>query len=86
MGRSTVDVVDLLRSEGFSLSPGYVAWVLRERHIPAPDNRIGMAYIWGDADVERLRAFLRRRNRGSEGGSQCGPKSTFRRGEPSTRN
>ena len=64
MGRSTVGVVDSLRSEGFSLSPGYVAWILRERHIPQPDNRIGLAYMWTDADVQRLRSELLRRGRG----------------------
>ena len=64
MGRSTVDVVDSLRSEGFSLSPGYVAWALRERHIPPPDSRIGLAYVWTEADEQRLRSFLRRRGRG----------------------
>ena len=64
MGKSTVDAVNLLRSEGYSVSPGYVAWALREGHVPAPDGRIGMAYLWTDADVQRLRSFLYRRGRG----------------------
>lgn len=71
MGRSTVDVVDLLRSEGFSLSPGYVAWALRERHIPSPESRVGLAYLWMDPDVQRLRSFLYRRNRGPKGVSNA---------------
>ena len=69
MARSTVGVVDMLRSEGFSLSPGYVAWALRERHGPPPDSRIGMAYLWTDADIQRLRSFLCRRDRGPEKGT-----------------
>ena len=64
MGRSTAEVVDMLRSEGFSVSPGYVAWALREGHVPSPENRVGMAYLWQEADVARLRSFLMRRNRG----------------------
>ena len=67
MGRSTVDVVNVLRGEGYAVSPGYVAWVLREMHIPAPDDRVGMAYDWTDADVQRLRSFLMRRGRGPKG-------------------
>ena len=64
MAWSTVDAVKLLCSEGYSVSPGYVAWVLREGHIAAPNERIGMAYAWTDADVARLRSFLRRRDHG----------------------
>ena len=69
MGMSTVGAVNLLRSEGFSVSPGYVAWVLRERHVPPPENRVGMAYVWQEADIQRLRSFLIRRNRGPKGGA-----------------
>ncbi len=64
MDGSTTQVVDLLRREGFSVSPGYVAWALREGHVPSPENRVGMAYLWRDADVALLRSFLTRRNRG----------------------
>ena len=67
MNRSTAHVVDLLRSEGFSVSPGYVAWVLREGHVAKPETRVGMAYLWTEPDVEQLRAFLRRRDRGPKG-------------------
>jgi len=69
MGRSTVDVVNLLRSEGFLVTPGYIAWALRERHVPPPESRVGMAYVWQEADVARLRSFLARRNRGPKGGA-----------------
>jgi hypothetical protein len=61
---STVGAVNLLRSEGFLVSPGYVAWALRERHVPPPEHRVGLAYVWEEADVQRLRSFLIRRNRG----------------------
>lgn len=63
MGVSTVQVVNLLQSEGFSVTPGYVAWALRERHVPPPESRVGMAYVWQEADVQRLRSFLVRRGR-----------------------
>jgi hypothetical protein len=67
MGKSTVGVVDMLRAEGFQVSPSYVAWALRERHIAPPDNRIGLAYSWAEGDIERLRSFLRRRDRAPKG-------------------
>ena len=67
MGRSTADVADLLRSEGFSISPDYIAWVLRARHIAPPESRIGLAYAWTDEDIQRLKGFLIRRGRAPQG-------------------
>jgi hypothetical protein len=72
MGRSTVDVVNLLRSEGLSVSPGYVAWALRERHVPPPEiaadftecmhRRRGDLYhnrdVWSDRRAALLRGAM----------------------------
>jgi len=62
--RGTADVVDALRAEGFEVTRTYVAWVLRDRHIPTPQKGPGGALIWEEADVLRLRSFLHRRGRG----------------------
>lgn len=63
--RSTTEVVDELRTDGFRVTPGYIAWVLRDRHIPEPEQKLGNAFIWTEADVDRLRSFLRRQGRWS---------------------
>ena len=65
--KGTADVVDGLRAEGFAVTRTYVAWLLRDRHIPTPEKRPGGALIWTDGDVQRLRSFLYPRNRGPEG-------------------
>ena len=65
--RGTADVVDGLRAEGFAVTRSYVAWVLRDRHIPTPEKGPGGALIWSEADVLRLRGFLNRRGRGPKG-------------------
>ena len=67
--RGTADVVDGLRAEGFTVTRTYVAWVLRDRHIPTPGKGPGGALIWDEADVLRLRGFLFRRGRGPRGAS-----------------
>ena len=59
---ATSDVVRLLQSQGFEINCGYASYALRERLIPLP-KKIGGIWLWGDADVDRLRALLRRRGR-----------------------
>ncbi len=56
-------VIATLRQEGFDLTPGYLDYVLRERHL-IPPERNGVGYVWEKADVDRLRSVLRRRGRG----------------------
>ena len=63
MQQPTADVVYELRHEGFDVSCGYVAYVLRERLIALP-QKIGTMWLWDEADVDRLRSLLRRRGRG----------------------
>ena len=59
----TGEVVAVMRAEGFELTPGYLDFLIRERHVPPPErNRAG--YIWAKADIDRLRGALRRRGRG----------------------
>ncbi len=64
--QGTTNVVDELRSRGFTVTCGYVAWAIRDRHIPEPEEKLGAAFIWTEADVDRLRSFLRRQGRGPE--------------------
>jgi len=64
----TTAVVDRLRGDGFQVNAGYVAWLIRDRWLPAPEKGPGRAMIWTDADVQRLRSILYRRGRGPEGG------------------
>ena len=65
--KGTIDVVDELRSEGFAVTCGYVAWAIRDRHIPEPGRGPGNCFMWEQADTDRLRSFLRRQGRGPEG-------------------
>ena len=60
----TTAVVDRLRAEGFRVNIGYVQWALRDRHVPMPEKGPGGVLIWSGADVDRLKSFLYRRNRG----------------------
>ena len=62
--RGTADVVDGLRAEGFAVTRTYVAWVLRDRHVPTPQKGPGNCLLWDESDVARLKAFLYRRTRG----------------------
>ena len=63
MQQPTADVVYALRDEGFDVSCGYVSYVLRERLVALP-QKVGAIWLWGEADVDRLRGLLRRRGRG----------------------
>ena len=64
----TTQVVNRLRAEGFRVNAGYVAWLIRDRWLPTPEKGPGGAFIWTDADAQRLRSFLHRRGRGPKGG------------------
>ena len=63
--RSTAQIVDDLRNDGYDVSCGYVAYILRERVIALPQE-IGGIWLWEQADVDRLCGELRRRGRGPE--------------------
>lgn len=65
--RGTADVVDGLRAEGFAVTRGYVAWAIRDRHVPEPGRGPGGCFLWVEADVDRLRSFLKRQGRGPVG-------------------
>ena len=68
--RGTVDVIDGLRAEGFAVTRTYLGFLVRDRWLPAPESGPGGAFIWTDADVQRLRSLLHRRGRGPRGGGQ----------------
>ena len=62
----TGEVVSALQAEGFDLTPGYLGFLIRERHVfqPARDKA---GYLWEVADLDRLRGALRRRGRKPKG-------------------
>ncbi|MFO7958725.1 MAG: hypothetical protein R6V05_14760 [Candidatus Brocadiia bacterium] len=60
----TREVIDRLRDEGYSVSPGYLQYLLRERILRAPSERFAGAYVWREPDIDRLRSVLKRRERG----------------------
>lgn len=62
----TSDLVDVLRAEGYEVSNAYVAYLLRERIIPAPQKGPGGALWWLPGNVLALRDELRRRGRAPE--------------------
>ena len=62
----TTELVARLRAEGFRISIGYLSWLLRDEQVPAPMRGPGGCLLWTHADMEGLRAILRRRNRGPE--------------------
>ena len=62
--KGTQDVLDALRAEGFRVSSAYLAWLLRDRWLESPEKAPGGAFVWTDADVQRLRSLLVRRRRG----------------------
>ena len=64
----TSQVVDGLRETGFDISHAYVAYLLRERVIAEPERGPGRAFLWCEADIERLRGVLFRRGRGPKSG------------------
>ena len=43
--QSTSSVVDALRVEGFSVNLGYVQYLIRDRIIAAPADRLGGTFI-----------------------------------------
>jgi hypothetical protein len=63
--KSTAEVVDGLRREGYVLTRTYLAWLLRDGYLPPPEKFVD-SYVWGDADIARLKGILYRRNRGPE--------------------
>ena len=62
----TRDLVSALRSEGFAVTPAYLDFLIRERHLDRP-NRDAVGYVWSDPDIQRVRSLLFRRNRGPQG-------------------
>lgn len=63
----TAEVVNLLRSEGFRVAGPTLAFYLREGYLSAPETRgPGGAFVWGEADIQRLRSVLHRRGRAPE--------------------
>lgn len=59
----TGEVVSAMRAEGFDLTPGYLDFLIRERHLHRPGCDAA-GYVWTDPDVQRLKSILCRRNRG----------------------
>jgi hypothetical protein len=68
--KSTAEVVDGLRSEGYVLTRTYLAWLLRDRYLPPP-QKFCESYAWTDADVDRLKGLLVRRGRGPGETTRC---------------
>ncbi len=62
----TTAMLDQLRGEGYTVSAGYLQYLLRERTLAPPAARIAGVFIWEPADVDRVRRALRRRGRGPE--------------------
>lgn len=60
----TSDILDRLRSQGYRVSVGYLQYLLRERIVPTPEERVGGVLVWEEADIDRLKHTLIRRNRG----------------------
>ena len=73
----STELVDNLRDDGWDVSHGYVMSLIRERHLPAPPKGPGGAFVWQEADIDRLESILRRRDRGpvealvGQGGGSC---------------
>jgi len=63
--QDTKTVIAALQVEGFRLNRGYVIWAMDSGHVPAPEVKIGGAFAWTEADVDRMRQFLRRQGRWS---------------------
>ncbi len=64
--KGTRQLVDEMTAQGFTLTRTYLAWVLRDRHIPEPERGPGGCFLWSEADAGRLRSFLLRQGRGPE--------------------
>lgn len=61
--KNTKAVIAMLQAEGFRLNRGYLIWAIDSGHVARPDLKIGGAYAWTEADIDRLRQFLRRQHR-----------------------
>lgn len=66
MMQGTMTTIDALRAEGFVVNYSYVRYLLQNRIIAPPDNRVGGVLLWDDADIQRLRGELLRRGRGPD--------------------
>jgi hypothetical protein len=64
MSLSSSDLVAQLQSEGFQVTAGYLSYLLREHTVLRPDERLSGLFVWSPADVDRLKAALRERDRG----------------------
>jgi len=58
---TTSQVIELLRGESWSVTPGYLGFLFREGHV-VPPEKVGHVRLFYDADVERIRGHLRRRD------------------------
>jgi len=68
----TSDVIRRLRSEGYDITPGYLDFLFRERHLPRPPPKDGPHLRWAKADMDRLRSVLKHRGRGPRDTSEIG--------------
>ena len=64
----TKGVIDVLRSRGYSVTAGYVGWLIRDNWLPSPEKGPGGCLCWTEADIDRLEALLKRKGRGPKGG------------------
>ena len=64
--RGTTQVLHELADAGYQINSSYLAYLLRDRLLPAPERGPANIMVWSDADVKRLQNLLRRRGRAPE--------------------
>jgi hypothetical protein len=67
--QGTKEVVDALTAQGYLITRTYLAWIIRDRHVPEPQRGPGSCFLWSEGDVDRLKSFLKRMNRGPQNGA-----------------
>ena len=60
----TSEMLDKLREEGYRVSMGYLQYLLRERFVEPPTQKIGGNFVWTEQHVEDVRTILERKGRG----------------------
>lgn len=60
--KSTKEMIDNLKEQGYDISEPYLNSLLRTEAIPPPE-KFGHIYAWSPSDIDRLKSVLRRRQR-----------------------
>jgi len=75
MKLTTRQLLEHLQADGFTCSEAYLGYALRARPVLRPAEKVGSLFVWSEADILRLKAFLHERDRGPHRKNDLNPKA-----------